>query len=119
MILTASRIKRKRAGGSVKKAEESIDAGIAEVRKRLEFDGTAMADLTGGRKLNWETAIETKEERGERVSTSQGNSVGWIAGFGSVSECYSSISRLQVEPRRCRPHRELLVGQPPLHGVGC
>jgi phage terminase large subunit len=61
--------KFKRAGATVKKAEKSIDAGISEVRKRLEPDGNSPATASSGAPpvLSWEESREKQQSREETV----------------------------------------------------
>ena len=57
----------KNAGATVEKAEKSIDAGIDEVRKRLEDDGNAPAQISRKRSATWGTA----KDRGRRSKTEE------------------------------------------------
>jgi hypothetical protein len=66
--------KFRQAGATVEKAEKSIDAGISEVRKRLEPDGNALAERqTKVRSLTWEGHREKQQKSEERAKRAAEN----------------------------------------------
>lgn len=66
--------KFQKSGATVEKAEKSIDAGISEVRKRLEPDGNALADDSGSAYvLTWGENQDRKEQRQERAEAAEEN----------------------------------------------
>lgn len=81
--------KFQQAGASVEKAEKSIDAGISEVRKRLEPDGNSVAEASGTvQRLTWGGQRDEKQRREQRAEKVEENP---RVGLLISDECHHTV----------------------------